>query len=64
MIVFAEPSAIPAEMIMRICALLTGVGVRLAPLHMMVEEGRARSILFFDELDLRGDFSSPPLAPS
>jgi hypothetical protein len=66
MIVFAEPSAGPAEMIMRIRALLISVVVLLAPFHMMAEEARARSMLLFDQLDLRGSFFvrvfSPPFA--
>jgi hypothetical protein len=53
MIVFTEPSAIPAEMIMRNCAMLTSVVGVITPFRMMAGEP-----------DLRGEFFSPPPARS
>jgi hypothetical protein len=63
MIVFTEPSAVPVEMTMRIRALLTSVVAVITPPRMMAEEDRARSMPFFDQPDLRGNWFSPPRAP-
>jgi hypothetical protein len=51
-------------MTMRIRALLTSVVAVITPPGMMAEEDRAWSIPFFDQPDLRGNWFSPPRAPS
>jgi hypothetical protein len=39
LIVFTEPGVVPVEMMMCICALLTSVVARLAPLHTIADGG-------------------------